>query len=791
MARNPVRSRREAEEGLTPDQRIIREAKDRLKRIVDWESNFRTLFLEDIKFANADSNNGWQWPQELRREREDNQRPALTINKTSQHVKMITNDARQNKPSIKAKPAGRGASFEAATALEAWFRNIEYRSAAQSIYDRCVESQSEGGIAYFRINTKYESDDSFDQEIFIDPLPDTLKVYLDPDIKMPDGSDARYGFVVDEYPTDEFEKMFPQDDDVAGAGTGLSDVDDWMNGDNTRVAEYYRINIKNDELVWLADDQGNETTFYSSEIPDKFRTMFTANKDDPDKVRKRKVQRRQLQWFKIGGGRILDRRDLPGPYVPICRVVGRERVIEGRLERKGIVRDLKDPQRMYNYNSSGQVEFGALQTKTPWTLPKEAIKGNETMWNQANIKNFPYLTWNHLDSEGNPIPPPQRNDAPGSSPAFLDGMKVAAAEMEMVTGQYPAQMGQPSNERTGKAIAERQRQADTATYDFVDNLALAIRYGAKIIIEWIPTYYDTRRTIQVMGLDGEQQELIVDPDAKVPFQELAKAESGAVAIMNPKIGRYEVQADVGPAFSTQRQEAWNAFVQIVTGAPALIDEIGDIMFQAADFPLADKIAERIKRKIKATAPWLLDDEAASPVIQGLQQKFQLAQQQIGELLEQLAEARLKRVSREQLRDIQAYEAETKRLTAATNAEPETSRLSPELHARLEAIIRQTLDNMSGEDISVIVDAQQQGPGQVAAGGQMGGVAPPMPGQMGGVAPPVPHEMGSLASSRGIPSHLKPRRAKDGNDYIPDPERPGKWLKVHRDEPLGINVTGVE
>src|ERR1019366_614500 len=91
-------------EGMTEDEKIVQEAKDRFKKCQDWESDFRRLYLMDVKFANADSDNGWQWPDDLRRDREVNKRPALTINKTSRLVSMITNDARQNKPSVSIKP---------------------------------------------------------------------------------------------------------------------------------------------------------------------------------------------------------------------------------------------------------------------------------------------------------------------------------------------------------------------------------------------------------------------------------------------------------------------------------------------------------------------------------------------------------------------------------------------------------------------------------------------------------------------------------------------------------------
>lgn len=679
------------------DNDILEEAKDRFQRCLDWESTFRTLYVMDVKFANGDSDNGWQWPDDLRKDREVNKRPALTINKTARHVAMITNDARQNKPSVSIKPTGNESSFTSAQIYEGLVRDIEYKSAAQDIYDDATDSQVEGGIGWWRVSQIYTDDDSFDQELRIEPVRNHLNVFLDPDIKKKDGSDSRFGFVFDDLPKEEFEKLYP-DIDMATIGqvTGLAEneIDNWIKEDSIRVAEYYRILEENDELYWVEGANGDQTTFKRSEAPKGFEKELVEGK-----FKKRKIVNKRLEWYKIAGNKIIDRRKLKGRYVPLVRVVGVERVIEGKLERKGFVRALKDPQRMYNYNTSAAIEFGALQSKSPYLGAAAAFEGNEVAWANANRQNAAYLTFRHIDNEGNPLPPealPRRQDPPVAAPVFLEGMKIAAAEMEMVTGQYPAQMGQPSNEKSGKAIQERQRQADTATYLFVNNLAMAIRYTGKIIIDLVPHIYDTKRVIQILGRDGTQSKVTVDPGLE---QAVLQKQEGEVinVLFNPNVGKYEVESDVGPAYATQRQEAYNAFVQIVTGAPALIDEIGDLMFRSADFPLADKIAERLRRKIQAQAPYLLEDGGTTPQLAQMQQALQAAQGQVGELIQKLAEKNIELKNREEEYAIRRNEADTRRLTAESTAMVDMAKIGRELK-ELQVTILQTLNDMRGDDM---------------------------------------------------------------------------------------------
>jgi Phage P22-like portal protein len=686
----------DAPEGSTDDEKIILEAKDRFKRAQNWESTFRRLFVVDSKFAYGDSDNGFQWPDDVRRDREVNKRPALTIPIIQTHLNLIKNDARQNKPSIKISPTDNQASFDSAQIYEGLIRDIEYKSHAQDIYDDVGDDQVDGGIGYCRLEQYYPDEKSFNQALRIAPVPNALSVYLDCDIKLKDGSDAKWGFVFDETPRKEFEKEYPDVDlDAVANGVSFDANDDWVRQDYVRTAEYYRLQFKSDTLYWVRDAQGVESTFLESEAPKDFKEGLELPGVD---FKTRDVKTKQLEWYKIAGNTIIKRdTKRKGNYIPIARAVGIEKVISGQLERKGFVRSLKDAQRMYNYSASGAVEYGALQTKTPWVGAAAAFEGNEVAWNNANLNNAAYLTFRHLDSEGIPLPPnalPQRIQPPSSAPVMMEAMQTAMQQMQLITGQFAAQQGAPGNEKSGKAIQERQRQSDIATYLFVNNLAIMIRHLGRMIVDLVPHIYDTKQVLQILGIDGTQTTVQIDPSMEDPYQSTTVDQVEQV-LFNPAVGKYEVEADIGPAFSTQRQEAYNAFVQIVTGAPELMNEIGDLMFLSADFPLANKIAERFRRKIQANAPYLLKDGVPSPQLAQMQQALTQAQGQIGELIQKLAEKNLEIKDKQEDRNIRSYEAESGRLTAEAGAIEKLQGLQHEFE-QLKLTILETLQGMRGD-----------------------------------------------------------------------------------------------
>lgn len=695
---------RDEQEDKTGDEGILNECKNRFDLVREWESDFRSLSLADTKFANGDPDNGWQWPDDIRGQRggtgarDVNPRPCLTVNKIATLVLLITNEARKNKPNIKIRPTGEHDSFEAAQVLEGIVRYIERASKAQAVYDEAFESMVEGGIAYWRVVEIYTDEDSFDQEIRIEPVRNHLNVYLDRDIKQRDGSDARYGFIFDEMTEKEFKRQFPNVDMVQT--TGFDVTDDWVMKDNIRVAEYYRIVDIADELIYL-EINGTSAKFKRSEVPPQFKeALAAAEVNKASSLKTRKIKRKQLEWYKIVGNKIIDRRKLKGDYIPIIRLVGREKIIEGRLERKGHVRVLKDAQRIYNYNSSANVEFGALQTKTPYLAAAEAIEGNQQQWNNLNRQNPAVLLWKHKDANGQPIPKPERIEPPVSAPAALDGMKVAAAEMEMASGQMQSQQVNPSIERTPRAIDARNYQSETSVYHFFDNLALAIAHCGRVIVNKIPYIYDTDRVVQILAKDGSQKKVNVAPNAPDAYKEEKENDEITHILFNPSVGKYEVESDIGPAYASQREESWNAFVQIISKSPELTMKIGDLGFKAADFPMAEEIAERLRRDIRATAPWLLDDEETGPFIKQLQEQIakltqdgQNKDKSIAELLTKLAENKIGLRSKDEKRGVEVYRAETDRIHGLADA---VKGIGLDV---LKPVIRQALAEMLGFNIS--------------------------------------------------------------------------------------------
>lgn len=740
----------------------VREAYDRFRRCAQWEGNARERFLDDLKFANGDAYNGYQWPNDIRRNRDVDERPVLTINKVRQHNLQIVNDMKRNMPSVRIRAVGGGASYEAAQVYEGLVRHIQYESTAKVAYATAAEFQVTAGVGYWRVLTEYTSDDEFNQGISIKRIIDPLGVYMDPDAKEKDCSDARFCFIFSDVPKDQFDKDYPDFKNNPPGGSALeTTVDTWISKDYVRVAEYYRKSMVKDELLAMVDEKGQRMLIKKSQLPPE---VYKAAKADP-RIQRRPAVTPKVEWFKIVGDRIADKREVVGKYIPVVKLAGEEIVIDGILDRKGHTRAMLDSQRMYNYWSSSAVEQVALQTKTPFIAPAAAVEGFETMWNSANRVNSSVLIYNGRDDEGNVIQPPARAEPPVMADAYIKGIQLASTDMMAASGQWQNAMGQQGNERTGKAIDLRQDQGDNATFHFWDNLDLAIAYTGKIILDMIPSIYDTKRIVQILAEDGTEMNVTLDPSAQQPYSQEKNADNEIVnRVLNPQVGQYMVVSDAGPNYMTKREDAREHLTLLATQSPAIAGVIPDLILQSCDFPLAAEAARRLRRMVPKEA-----------LGEGPTQKEQLLTQQVEQLttlltqsMDKLGQEKNKSRSKDQLRALDVYGKETDRLKVFIDAMQANQ---AEMRAMMEQLTQEVLSNNS---LDVVEETSAVGlkddlaaggddiaTGELEMGGQGSAIGRALAVQPDASAPPVPGA----------------RQAPDGNWYTPDPSRPGKYMMV--------------
>lgn len=640
----------------------------RLKMAQSAYSDSREDELDDLRFMAGSPDNQWQWPADVLATRGSvqgqtiNARPCLTINKLPQHVRQVTNEQRQNRPSGKVIPADDNADVQVAEIFNGVVRHIEYMSDADVAYDTACDNQVTYGEGYIRLLTEYCNDETFDQDIRIGRVRNSFSVYMDPTIQDPCGADAEWCFITEDILKEEYERMFPDATPIStlySQGVGDQGISSWLQEDTIRIAEYFYNTYEKATLHLYPD---NQTAYRGTPQDKQLMAMFGKP------IRSREVDRKKVMWMKTNGYDVLQEREWAGKWIPVVRVIGNEWEVDGQMYISGLVRNAKDAQRMYNYWTSQEAEMLALAPKAPFIGYGGQFEGYEMQWKTANTTNWPYLEVNPdvTDGAGAVLPLPQRAPPPLPQTGLIQAKMGAADDIKGTTGQYDASLGMQGNERSGKAILAREKQGDVGTYHYVDNLARAIRHITRQIVDMIPKIYDTQRVARIIGVDGEVDMVKFNPSQAEPVKEI-RDQMGALIekVYNPSVGTYDVMVTTGPGYMTKRQEALDAMSMILQSNPQLWTVAGDLFIKNMDWPGAQEMAARFK---KILDPKVLSEGDQSPEMMAAQQQLEAMTQELNRMTDIISNVQDSVAQREvdikeYKAQVDAYDAETKRISA--------------------------------------------------------------------------------------------------------------------------------
>jgi len=618
------------------DSRIA-DAMNFLRLANEADSNNRSDALDDLRFVSGD-----QWPVEIQNSRNLEARPCLTINKLDAYCRQIANQQRQQRPRIKVHPCNSYSDKETAQVVEGICRHIEINSDADSAYDKAFESAVRMGWGYWRVVTDYTAPDSFDQEIYINPIENPFSVYFDPNSVALDGSDQERCLITTVMSKDKFSDLYPDADaggNFSGRGNGDSNPE-WVTKEDIRIAEYFYIERKPAKLYLLND----KSRLFKDQLPSK---DFMAT-HGLEIVGERDSYKKVVKWCKLTAMEILEERDWPGKYIPVVPVYGGRIVIDSKSIKYGLVRYAKDPQKMYNFWQTSMTEAIALAPKAKWLLAEGQDEGHENEWAAANIKATPVLRYKQTDIEGRMAPVPTRLQPEPPPLGIMGAAESVSNDLQQVVGIFdPSQL--PTGNISGKALNGQQQQTDMTNYHYYDNLTKSIAQTGRIILDLIPKIYDSERVMRIIGVDGKPDLITINEASQV----------GRV-LNDVTVGEYDVSMDTGPGYASRRIQAVEAMMPLIGASPELFQAAGDLVFRQMDFPGAEIIADRLA----AVNPLAQIDEK-SDIPPQVQMQLAQAKQQMQMMQQQMQAMQLEINNRGQVAQIKEEGANKRKLMEVT------------------------------------------------------------------------------------------------------------------------------
>lgn len=560
------------------DKLIIDEANERFELIQSVDKDNRDNYKADLQFVYSP---GKQWPDDVRETRQGWKELCLEFNQLKQFVSQVVNDQLQNRPGIRVHPAAGDASEEVAEIEQGMIRAIENDSKADDVYKNGFKLAVAGGRGWWRICSEYEDNDGFNQKLVIKPIQDSNTVYADTDYEQPDGSDRNYVFVTARFTKQEFLRKWPNKDPISWDQMPPY----WEDGkDSIVVADYYRRVCKKRIIVLMTD--GNKG--FKDELPpeDQWPPGVSVQME-------REVDDYSVEWYTIAGGQqILEQYDWPGTVIPVVCVPGEDMILDGKRIYQGLTRHARDAQSMLNFGMTQQATQLALSPRAPWVMAEGQQEGYENMWRDANQKNWSTLIYKPVTIDGNIATPPQRTQPAMVSDGWDRWCQNMIAMIKSTIGIYENSLGQKSQETSRVAIVAKEKQGDTATFNYVNNWHMAIALTGHILVECLPTFYDTERIVATIGPDDVKKMVAINQTAPNP----EAPDDPLQAIKNNDIttGKYAVTVEAGPSYATKKQETAEALQGLVQSFPDVMKVAGDLVVKSLDIADADIIAERLK-----------------------------------------------------------------------------------------------------------------------------------------------------------------------------------------------------
>jgi hypothetical protein len=618
------------------DDEILQECAQRFRLCAEAETDNRANGQLALEFRD-----GNQWPDDLYNQRKIDKRPSLTINHTNTFVRRVVNNMRQQRPRIKVHPVGEGADVEKANVIAGLIRHVENFSQAAIAYDTGGESAVTIGWGYWRVLTDYVAPDSFDQELKIVPIRNPFTVYMDPASVMPAGEDAEWVIISHKMKREAYKRDYPNAANVEYQYTGTGDeLAEWETKDEIRLAEYYRVRQTRETLYRMT----NGMALFADQIKalgaDLSAAQVTYATDERGERMSRPSTRRTVEWYKLNGKAIVDRRSkdkdpLPDQWLPVIRCEGNVLDLNGRVRRKGMVADLMDPARMYNYWRTMETELLALAPKAPFIVAAGQLDGHPE-WKDANQKPYSALVYEPAfveqpDGSKQVLPPPQRMQPIPVPAGAVQAAQGAQQDLMAVAGMpHEPSADVPGAAISGVALQRRQALSDIGHFQYYDNQTRAIAHTGRILLQLIPFYYDTARMQRIIGEDGVPSMAPINTPQQNPVNP---------AVMEVKndltVGRYDVVMDTGPGYETKRMEGADSMLELLkTPLAEPIVKVGsDVIVRGMDFNGASDLADRLMPTNPQSMSKLVQSlpKEAQGVVTAMQQ--QMAQQ--GQVIQHL------------------------------------------------------------------------------------------------------------------------------------------------------------
>ena len=431
------------------------------------------------------------------------------------------------------------------------------------------------GFGAYKIETKYEYNrlGKKRQKIYRIPIHEANNtVFIDPNAKLLDKSDARWFDILTPYSEDGYKELVHEltgqdiDDIVIESNFDSPEQSytfPWVSEGSDRtiyVAEFYHRESVKDKRLTVIDPFGSQLELLKSDFDDEVDDLEKQGYKIIDEV---DIKRNKITKYIASGKEILAHDELMCDFIPVIPVYGERTIIEGEEHYEGITRLTKDPQALRNFQLSYLADIVSRSPRPKPMFYPEQIKGFEFMYDKAGAdNNYPYLLQNKVDISG--------KEQPGGPAGVMPEQNVpqalmASIELSRQAVEDVANPGTPQDiadpELSGKAVYALEGKIDQQAMIYQQNYEHAIRRDGQVYASYAGQVYSFPREVTVTAQDGTQSSVKL-------MESVIDEETGQSKVINDLTGiEFSIYSKVSSNYGSRRQMTIDTISEMMQSIP--------------------------------------------------------------------------------------------------------------------------------------------------------------------------------------------------------------------------------
>lgn len=510
-------------------------------------------------------------------------KPRYTFDLTTPIVDQIVGDIQEADFGVEVEPTGASASEDAAKLLNGIVRHIQNLSNADDIYTDAARGMVTSGIDGWRVVQKYHSDDSFDQDLIIEPIPSFIDRVWFGNFSERAAEDSEVCFVMQALDPADYKERWP-DGSEQSVSIDTENNAYFQKRDLIIVGEVYYFKEVSREIALLSNGKVYEVNDDYTKLLDSLKAAGI------EEVKRRKAPKKRVYTRLFdGNGWLEDEQETVfSSIIPVVPLFGNFKVSENKVTYRGVVEKLQDPQRVLNYSLSREIEEGALAPRAKYWMTETQAEGHEDTLETLNTNNDPVQFYN---------PDPQAPGAPQQSGGAQvnPGLRNISTAMQQTIGyvsnMFAANMGDNPGLQSGVAIKELRDTGSMGTRKYFAALERAITKTCRILVDSIPEVYGPGRQVRLVQEDGTNEIVTIGEEVQDPT-------TGQMVVMNEIVGGdYAVVCTSGPSYQNRQSETVSSMIEVAGVDPSIIQMGGDILLKNITAPGMGDMAERKRQQL--------------------------------------------------------------------------------------------------------------------------------------------------------------------------------------------------